>query len=173
MNKTVFYPGKTRIYSSGRWEAWNRLPSADCNTKNYVKVKKIRGLNSGKFIREEKTSNKNTETRVTDRSSANSSNIKKHFLHVKKKDTNLPNLNQTNASILNFQHFQEYACGMNIKGCKFNPNITISNRRVIEISPLRTRREFRKKPVDFFYHFSLNNTPTPWNVPIKSSMELS
>ena len=45
MRLAEFYPAKNRIFSPGRWEAWNKLPASSNQTKKYFKIRKIRGTN--------------------------------------------------------------------------------------------------------------------------------
>ena len=183
VNRLVeIYPAKNRFYSTGRWEAWNKLPSTAVQPKNNLNIKMIRGtyftnqslnktppkspmnLTSSTYrgLKPVQRVPITNEISLTPRRKSKPSDLKK-------KEGLLPT-EVLDPEIYNSEKYSYSVCvgNMNIRGRQISQEQT--KRSVSPTYPIfsQVRRSLRKAEKHRYFRFPAVSVPGPWQIITKS-----
>ena len=176
------YPAKTRFYSTGRWEAWNKLPNGSKQPQYYRKIKRIQG----KYYGDSPTTTENSiftwnfqnYSHTPQQSSINSPCTKKLSTTLyrsakkskikPKKILNFPNIDTQKTS----QKYSYSVCmgNIDIKGKQITQH-PIKFAPTPDSSSSRLQNTMKKLEKSKFFQLPSVTVPSPWQVLTKSIEE--
>ena len=188
INRLVeIYPAKNRFYYTGRWEAWNKLPSTPVQPKNYLKIKMIRGTQSipqqpddispklAWNLQSSTYRGLQTLVRVPIAKEISfTAHRKSKNTEIKKKESMKP-VEVIDPEIYNCEKYSYSVCvgNMNIRGRQISQDNTKRSASPGHPTSSQVHRALRRKEKHRYFRFPAVSVPSPWQVITKSIEDTS